>query len=95
MQVAEETGGASIGQDIGQHCGLRRLGESAQHFHAVAVLVEHAEILAVEVEVRGILARQHRVGLRARGDENRARRQRRLRHLVPYAVAVRVLRATP
>jgi hypothetical protein len=41
-------------------------------------LVEQAEVLAVEPEMRGILAREHRVGLRARRDEDRARGQSRL-----------------
>ena len=91
MQVAEEAGRAAVGQDVGEHRGLVGLGEAALHLDRVAVLVEHAEVLAVEVEVRGVLAHEHRVGLRARGDQDGARGQRGLCELVPHAVAVGAL----
>jgi hypothetical protein len=65
MQVAEETRGAAVGQHVGEHGGLRRLGEAAHDLDRLALVVEHPEILAVEMEVRRVLAREHGVGLRA------------------------------
>ena len=59
----------------------------------VAVLVQQPEILAGEMKVRGILAREHGVGLRAGRDQQGPRRQRHLRILVPDAIAVVVLLA--
>ena len=75
MQVAEEARRAAVGADVGEHGGLRGLARPRCDLDRRAVLVEHAEVLAVEMEVRGVLAREHRVGLRAGGDQDRARRQ--------------------
>ena len=44
----------------------------------MALLVEGAEIAAVERDVLGVLARQHGVGLGPGGDQDRARRQHHL-----------------
>ena len=78
---------------LGQHGGLRGLRRAAQRASTrCPSSSSDAEILAVEMEVRGILARQHGVRLRARGDQDRARRQRSCaRDFVPDAVAVVVL----
>ena len=92
MQVAEEADRAAVGTQLGQHGGMRRLGEALDRLHRRALLVQQPEILAVEVKVRRVLAREHRVGLRSGGDEDRPRGKRRARELVPDAVAVVVMR---
>ena len=92
MQVAEEARRAAVGANVGEHCRLRRLDVTAFRLDRCSALVEQAEVLAVEREASGVLARQHRIGLRARGDQDRARGQADACVLVPHAVAVVVLR---
>ena len=77
MQVAEERHEAAVGVAIHQHAHVGGLGDALGRGR-VALLVERAEILAVDEGVRRVLARQHRVGLRARRHQDGARRQGRL-----------------
>ena len=77
MQVAEERHEAIVGVAVHQYAHVARLAD-ALGCHVIAGLVEGAEILAVDEGVRRILARQHRVGLRPRGDQDGAGRERRL-----------------
>ena len=53
----------------------------------IAGFVDRLEITAIETEMQRVFARRDRVGLRARGDENRSCRQLRVARLVPDSVA--------
>ena len=77
MQVAEERHEAAVGGAIHQHAHLGGLGHALGRGR-IALLVEGAEILAVDEGVRCVLARQHGVGLGARRHQDGARRQGRL-----------------
>ena len=74
MQVAEEADGAAVAAQALQHLDGLRLGQLLR-LHGLAVVVDCLEVLAVETELLGIFARQHRVGTRARGDQHGPRRQ--------------------
>jgi len=69
MQVAEERHEAAVSGAIHQHTHLGGLGHPLRR-GGMALLVERAEILAVDEGVRRVLARQHGVGLRARGHQD-------------------------
>ena len=88
MQIAEEADRASHPREsTSAPATCRRLGD-ALRLHRIAVFVDGLELLAVERNVVRVLARQHRVGLRAGRDQNRARRQRASRAgLVQRAVS--------
>ncbi len=76
MSVAEERHEAAIAVAMHQHAHLGRLGDGLGR-HGIARLVDGAEIFAVDVGVRGVLACQHGVGLGAGRDQDGARRQGR------------------
>ena len=77
MQVAEEADGAAVGRDAHQHVRGGRLGDALGR-DLVAALVERLEILAVDQHVLGVLAAEHRVGLRAGRHQDGPRRQHQL-----------------
>ncbi len=77
VQIAEEADEPPVRRAVHQHLRHLRLRIAARRGDRIAVLVERLEILAVERDP-SILARQHRVRLRARGDQDRAGRQPRL-----------------
>ena len=78
MQVAEEADEAAVVGAVHQHMRRIGLGEAAHHGDRRAGLVHRLEIPAVQLDA-AVLARQHGVGLGARGDQDRARRQHDLR----------------
>ena len=84
MQIAEETDSAAIRTNGRQHAHGFGLGDSLG-LHGLSVLVHRLEPTAVEHNVLGVFAAEHRVGLRSRGDQNRfrgqAHRVTRIRHL--------------
>src|SRR5262249_45432600 len=82
---------AAVAADIGEDRGLFGLRESFERPYEIAFLVEQPEVLAVEVEMRCVFAREDRVGLRTRGNEDRARGQRRLAERVPDPITVVVM----
>ena len=86
MQVAEKAHCATIRSDLAQHGRLIGLGETADRLDDIAVLVQQLKIFAIEVEVRGIFAGKHRIGLRSRRDQDRVRGKRHARMLTPCAV---------
>ena len=77
MQVTEERHRPAVGMAIHQHAHVARLADALGRCR-VALLVEGAEVLAVDESVRRILARQHGVGLGTRRHEDGACRKRRL-----------------
>jgi len=76
MQIAEEADTAAIGPNGREHARLTRLGYPFR-LHRLAVLVHGLKPAAVQEQIGGILATQHRVGLRSRRYENGFRRQAR------------------
>ena len=89
MQVAEEADEAAVGAPVQQHLRPRRLGAPFR-LDRIAFLVTGLEIASVEMEVAGVLARQHRVGLGA-GRHKHAPRGKGRGHLGAAAVRVRDL----
>ena len=74
MQVAEERDRAAVLAHRVKDAHLLGLGDPFR-LDALAALVDQAEILAVDLVVDGVLAREHGVGPRAGCDQHRARRQ--------------------
>ena len=72
MQVAEEAHEAPVGAPVEQDLGTLGLRRAALWLHRLAGLVAGLEVLAVEREAHAFFPRQHRVRLRAGGDEHRA-----------------------
>ncbi len=75
MQIAEEADEAPVFEPRQQYLGVRRLGQGIFRLYRRAIFAAGLEIFAVELELPGMFAREHRVRLRARRDENRVRRQ--------------------
>src|SRR5713226_8677680 len=75
MLVAEETEEASVGETRKQYLRALGLRDRVLRLERLSVLVAGLEVFAVEREMRGVLAREHGVRLRAGGDEDRVRRQ--------------------
>ena len=75
VHVAEIAHAAAVVAPREQHAHLVRLGDRFLGPHRVARFVDRLEIFAVEREVRGVFAREHRIGLRAGRDQDGFRRQ--------------------
>jgi hypothetical protein len=86
VQVAEERHEAPVAGARQEHVGPRRLRDRILRLDRVAVLVAGAEVLAVEREVRRVLAGEHGVRLGAGGDEDRLGRKPGLAGFVPLPV---------
>jgi len=79
MEIAEEADEAPVGKARQQHVGALGLGDRALRPQGPSVLVAGLEISSVELKVRRVLAREHRVRLGPCGDEHGVRRQPVLR----------------
>ena len=76
MHVAEVADEAAVGSARQQHRGVARASrEFAPASPGCRSSSQRTEVLAVELEMRRVLAREHRIRLRAGGDEDGVRRQ--------------------
>ena len=74
MEIAEEADEASVLGPVHEHIRRFRLGHRALGLDALPGRVDRLEIAPVEADAP-ILAGEHGVGLRSRGNEHRARRE--------------------
>ena len=72
VQVAEEADEASVAVTVQQHVRALGLGDRAFGLHRSAGFVARLEILAVQLEMRGIFSGEYGVRLRARRDQQGA-----------------------